>query len=96
MKDQNDNQAPEGGQNLQNDQTEPVDPAELSFEEALAELESLTARMAAGDMTLAQSVRAYERGAKLLRCCRGELEGARVAIERIRVENESEGDAPSL
>ena len=63
------------------------DPAELSFEEALEELEGLTSRMAAGDMTLDESVRAYERGARLLGRCRSELGRAKEAIERIRVEN---------
>lgn len=63
------------------------DPAELSFEEALEELEALTSHMAKGDMTLNESVHAYERGAQLLKRCRGELDRARSAIERIRVEN---------
>ena len=58
----------------------------LSFEEALDELERLTAEMASGSVTLDQSVKSYERGAHLLKRCRAELERARGAIERIRVE----------
>ena len=57
---------------------------ELSFEEALEELEELTARMAQGDVTLDESVRSYERGSALLKRCRSELERARGAIERLR------------
>ena len=44
-------------------------PEELSFEEALAELEALTAQMASGTVTLEESVKGYERGAKLLLRC---------------------------
>lgn len=65
----------------------------LSFEEALAELEDLTARMASGAVTLDESVKGYERGAQLLKRCRGELERAKTAIERIRLENNVE-DGP--
>ena len=71
-------------------------PEELSFEEALAELEALTSQMASGTVTLEESVKGYERGAKLLVRCRAELARAREAIERIRAENPgaSEGGSP--
>ena len=71
-------------------------PDELSFEEALAELEALTSQMASGTVTLEESVKGYERGAKLLLRCRSELARAREAIERIRAENPgaAEGDSP--
>lgn len=71
---------------------EALKPVEqLSFEEALAELEDLTARMASGTVTLDESVKGYERGAQLLKRCRGELERAKDSIERIREENGVEG-----
>ena len=35
-------------------------PEELSFEEALAELEALTSQMASGTVTLEESVKGYE------------------------------------
>ena len=41
----------------------------LSFEEALEELENLTAKMASGTVTLRESVAAYERGAALCKRC---------------------------
>ncbi|MDO5531382.1 exodeoxyribonuclease VII small subunit [Sutterella sp.] len=62
------------------------DVSTLSFEQALEELERLTAQMASGNVTLEESVRSYERGAKLLQRCRSELTRAREAIERIRAE----------
>ena len=56
----------------------------MTFEEALDELESLTAAMATGTTTLRESVAAYERGTKLLARCRNELADARATIERLR------------
>lgn len=65
----------------------PVDVEKLSFEDALDELERITAEMASGNATLDQSVKSYERGAQLLKRCREELNRARQSIERIRVED---------
>lgn len=64
---------------------------ELSFEEALEELESLTAAMASGTVTLKESVSGYERGMALLARCRNELDSARKTIERLRRENDAAG-----
>ena len=65
----------------------PVDVEKLSFEDALDELERITAEIASGNATLDQSVKSYERGAQLLKRCREELNRARQSIERIRVED---------
>ena len=65
----------------------PEDVEKLSFEDALDELERITAEMASGNATLDQSVKSYERGAQLLKRCRAELNRARQSIERIRVED---------
>ena len=46
---------------------------ELSFEEALEELEALTTRMTTGEITLRESVAGYERGRALLEQCQAEL-----------------------
>ena len=83
----------------------PEDVEKLSFEDALDELERITAEMASGNATLDQSVKSYERGAQLLKRCRAELNRARQSIERIRVEDgevkrqtsdASASEAPSL
>ena len=55
----------------------PEDVEKLSFEDALDELERITAEMASGNATLDQSVKSYERGAQLLKRCRAELNRAR-------------------
>lgn len=62
----------------------PEDVEKMSFEEALEELEALTASMAAGEATLRESVDAYARGTALLERCRRELDEARATIERLR------------
>ena len=67
----------------------PEDVEKLSFEDALDELERITAEMASGNATLDQSVKSYERGAQLLKRCRAELNRARQSIERIRVKRQT-------
>ena len=57
---------------------------ELSFEEALEELEALTPRMTTGEITLRESVAGYERGRALLDHCQAELHRAQEVIERLR------------
>ena len=71
----------------------PEDVEKLSFEDALDELERITAEMASGNATLDQSVKSYERGAQLLKRCRAELNRARQSIERIRVVKRQTSDA---
>jgi exodeoxyribonuclease VII small subunit len=50
--------------------------AEPSFEKALAELESLVAKMEDGGLTLEQSLAAHKRGLELARQCRARLDAA--------------------
>ncbi len=77
-------------------ETKPPRPAaEMTFEEALDELEELTASMASGQMSLRESVSAYERGTQLLKRCRSELSDARATIERLRAEETGAAEAQS-
>lgn len=55
----------------------------VTYEAALAELESIIARIESGDVPLEESLRQYRRGAALVRRCREVLDGARAEIERI-------------
>jgi exodeoxyribonuclease VII small subunit len=55
--------------------------AELSFEQALDELDALVRRMEGGELNLDDAVAAYRRGAELARHCQGKLA---VAEEEIR------------
>jgi exodeoxyribonuclease VII small subunit len=45
-----------------------------SFEDAMAELEQLVARMEAGELPLEASVAAYRRGSELVKFCAGQLD----------------------
>ncbi len=45
-----------------------------SFEDAMAELEQLVARMEAGELPLEASVAAYKRGSELVKYCAGQLD----------------------
>lgn len=50
-----------------------VDLAAMRYEDALAELEQLVARMEAGDLPLDDMLNQYRRGAQLLQVCRQRL-----------------------
>lgn len=63
--------------------SEPADIASLSFEQALAELEQIVARLESGQAPLEDSIRLYERGAALKTHCEQRLEAARVRVEKI-------------
>ena len=55
----------------------------LSFEQALAELEGIVARLESGQAPLEQSIQMYERGALLKAHCEKRLEAARLRVEKI-------------
>lgn len=64
----------------------------LSFEEALSELESIIHKMEAGDIKLVDSVSFYERGIKLKNHCEEILKSAQLKIEKIQLKPLENGD----
>ncbi len=62
--------------------------SEMSFEEAIKELEEIVRKMESGEMPLDDSLTAYTRGTELAQFCRGKLQMAEKTIERL-------GEAPS-
>jgi exodeoxyribonuclease VII small subunit len=58
---------------------------DLSFEEALAELQALVKALEKGDSKLEEAVRAYERGVALKRHCEKKLREAQEKVDRIVV-----------
>jgi len=62
------------------EKTVPSEGAAQSFEQALAELEALVARMEDGKLPLEESLAAYQRGAELLRYCESKLADAQARI----------------
>ena len=63
--------------------SEPADIESLTFEQALAELEQIVARLESGQAPLEDSIRMYERGAALKAHCEKRLEAARLRVEKI-------------
>ncbi len=57
--------------------------AELSFEEALKELEAVVGKLERGDVALEDSIALYERGAALKAACERKLADAEEKIARI-------------
>lgn len=61
----------------------PKPVTELTFEQALDELDALVRRMEAGDLALDDSIAAYRRGAELARYCQGKLAAAEQEIKKL-------------
>ncbi len=59
------------------------DPASLSYEQAIAEIESIIEVISGGDVGLEESLRQVERGDALLRRCDGILRDAEQKIEQL-------------
>ena len=62
-----------------------ADIANLSFEQALAELERIVSQLETGQAPLEDSIALYERGALLKAHCEARLEQARLKVEKIVV-----------
>ena len=60
--------------------------AEMSFEEAMAELEAVVGKLERGDVALEQSIQFYQRGADLKARCEALLKAAEEKVELIRAQ----------
>ncbi len=61
----------------------PKPVAELSFEQALDELDAIVRKMEAGELGLDDSIAAYRRGAELARYCQSKLAVAEQEIKKL-------------
>ena len=61
---------------------------ELDFESALEDLETLVESMEAGEMSLEESLRAFERGIKLTRHCQSALKAAELKVRMLTEKDE--------
>ncbi|MCG6986015.1 MAG: exodeoxyribonuclease VII small subunit [Thiocapsa sp.] len=68
----------------------PADPTAPSFEQALTELESIVDALEKGDMSLEESLTAFERGVGLTRTCQEALDAAE---QRVRVLTDARPEA---
>ena len=64
------------------------EPEDISFEEALANLEEIVQRMESGDAPLDSLVQNYEKGVKLLKICRDKIEGAEMKIKEAQTSSD--------
>ena len=55
----------------------------LNFENALAELESIVQKMESGDLTLEESLQAFEQGVKLTKECQKALKSAEQKVNKL-------------
>lgn len=60
-----------------------ADISEMSFEDALAELEEIVRRLEKGDAKLDDAIASYERGALLKKHCERKLQEAKAKVEKI-------------
>ncbi|MBK1638617.1 exodeoxyribonuclease VII small subunit [Rhodothalassium salexigens DSM 2132] len=65
--------------------TVPEDVRAMSFEQAMAELEQIVARLESGEVALEESIAIYERGEALRRYCEDKLRQAEARIETVAV-----------
>ncbi len=61
------------------------DSQQLSFEEALAELEAIVDRLESGEVSLDDAISSYARGMSLKQQCQQRLEEARLRVEKIKL-----------
>ncbi len=59
----------------------------LDFEQSLASLESIVSRMEQGDLSLEESLAAFEEGIKLTRECQSILDNAEQKVQVLSVES---------
>lgn len=64
--------------------------AELSFEEAFAELEATVARLERGDLSLEESITLFERGQALAAHCNVQLDTAELKVRQLLPDSEGE------
>ncbi len=69
-------------------------PETPSFEDALAQLESIVEAMEAGDVPLADLLAKFEDGNKLLKVCESRLKDAEMKIELLKKQKDGVTFAP--
>ena len=66
---------------------------DLSFEEALAELEASVRRLEEGNLPLSEAITLYERGMHLARQCNDLLDAAQLQVEQLTLVNNQQQHA---
>ena len=68
----------------------------ISFEEALAELESIVQKLESGQIKLEEAVAAYEKGIQMQKICEEKLKSAQMKVEKLLLNKDGtpEGKEP--
>ncbi|NLH18364.1 MAG: exodeoxyribonuclease VII small subunit [Phycisphaerae bacterium] len=74
----------------------PEDLADLSFEQAIDELNKVVAQIEDGRVPLQDCIDQYERGMALIRHCRTILQAAEKRIEQIAADQKKPAETPRL
>jgi len=61
---------------------------EVSFEEALKELESIVQKLESGQVKLEEAVTAYEKGVQMQKICEEKLKEAQMKVEKLILDKE--------
>ncbi|MEI7591463.1 MAG: exodeoxyribonuclease VII small subunit [Deltaproteobacteria bacterium] len=64
--------------------------AKDKFEDALQKLESIVKKMESGELSLDESLKAFEEGVKLARFCAGKLDEAQRKVEQLSLDKDQE------
>ena len=56
----------------------------MTFEESMQQLSAILANLESGELTLEESIEAYEKAVKTISVCRSELEKSRRKIEMLK------------
>ena len=75
---------------------DPSNDAEVDFESALKELETLVSKMESGELSLDESLKAFERGIELTRKCQSSLEAAELRVQTLTKDKELEDSDPKI
>ena len=70
--------------------------SEMSFEDALHELEGIVGQLERGDAPLEKSITIYERGAKLKAHCEGKLKAAQMKVDKIVLDGQGQASTASF
>ncbi len=62
--------------------------SEMSFEDAMGELESVVGQLERGDVPLEESIKLYERGAALKKRCQAKLKEAEEKVAAITLDGD--------
>ena len=67
-----------------------ADVEQMSFEDAMRELEAVVAKLERGDVALEESITLYERGSKLKKRCEAKLKEAEEKVHAITLDGQGQ------